>query len=1281
MQVGSIVADRFELRAVVGGGMGQVFRAEDHGTGRSVALKLLLAAEPRDLVRFRREARTLAMLRHDAIVGHVAHGETEGQPYLVMDWLEGEDLARALRRGPLRVTEVVALLRRVASALAAAHAQGFVHRDLKPANIMLVGGECSRATLVDFGIARPALERGLTRTGAVIGTVGYMAPEQIQGVSDLDGRADLFALGCVAYECLTGRAAFGGDALVAVLSRILLDDAPRVRESLPSVPESLDAMIAGLLARDRMARTPSAQALLDALAGLELGVEASREPAGISPATRPSLQGEREPIAVVLAWPGVRESFGDTLAATDTLERPSALAAHSLAGMFGSIASRWGGRTMPLIGDMVIASFERGSAVQERVRRAARAALELHAARPECRVSIGLALTQAGPAGRPSVTATPEPDFDQPSHVLHVDAGAAAFLADEFVLERHADGWSLTAERERDETRPVLGRSVPCLGRDRELQLLDATLDVCIDEQIVRALVLVGAPGLGKSRIRREFVARVRARVEPGHAEIWLARSDLGTQSVALGLVRAWLAAAFGLRATTAHDRWTELCTAALPLLARDVGPERAAELVEFLGELGDRPPPEPGAALIEARSNPRYMRGRLEAALVAWLRGAALVRPIVLLLEDLHWADTSSTSLLASAWSRLDEVPILLVTTSWPEAEHTHPHVFELRGAQVVKLEPLGKRAAERLVEQLLGERSDAAQNRRIVELASGNVFLLEEIVRHVGEGRSLDELPTTAIAVVQSRLAALPEEARRVLRLAAALGERFDPAALALLGPSPTDSRDLDVELVLERLRRDELVSSPLDKRETGTSWSLRHSLVRQAAYEMLTPDDRTSAHRAAAAWYMARSGADPVVIADHLEQADCHREAGPWLLRAITEREELGDIESMIELARRADHPDVDPDVRAEAVYLGFNAKLWGERFHELGAIIERIDGNEFPPGSRGWAALQVASVVVKVHAGIPVDARAQVHALVEHGARFPPTIASVMNLSLLVVTCTHLGLFDEGFQVARMLDEMTTGEVPILWVMLRDAYVPWLLAAADDASALARHREALMLARRCSPMHQAEIIPPYILFALEFGCEAEARRIVDELEAREDLPLTDFQLIGLAWLACRSEPPRDCRDLLARQRSPELKYTDLWLRVICAVSPAFARPDAPEVVHKAIAELEQVLAECQDLRVHRCGTLMLLAECALLIDDAERAWAWSEASREAGDVLMPVSRSCMHLARVRALRGLGRSDDAERELAAARARLHRFAEGLSADDRASFLATPSARALLE
>ncbi|MEO8703025.1 MAG: serine/threonine-protein kinase [Kofleriaceae bacterium] len=249
---------RFAIEREIGvGGMGRVFVGTEKGTERKIALKLLDPGLQGDPERFAAEAEMLERLDHPAIVSYIAHGMTaDGRPYLAMTWLEGEALSARLERGPLPVIEAVRIGARIAGALAYLHERKIVHRDIKPSNVFLVGNDPGSAVVIDLGIAKQLdATQKLTRTGQLIGTPGYMAPEQVMGEATIDGRVDLFALGCLLHESIAGEMPFPGDAVMEVLARLLLHDPKRLDTIDPSVPPRLAIIVALLLAKEASART------------------------------------------------------------------------------------------------------------------------------------------------------------------------------------------------------------------------------------------------------------------------------------------------------------------------------------------------------------------------------------------------------------------------------------------------------------------------------------------------------------------------------------------------------------------------------------------------------------------------------------------------------------------------------------------------------------------------------------------------------------------------------------------------------------------------------------------------------------------------------------------------------------------------------------------------------------------------------------------------------------------------------------------------------------------
>lgn len=269
---------QYEVLALLGrGGMAEVYRGRHTRLDRIVAIKVLppsLAAEADFRQRFEREARAVAALKHPNIVQIFDFGDAEGTYYMVMEYIAGQDLAHVMRQtGPMPLEQVCSLVRGIASALDYAHAQGLVHRDVKPSNVMLEaegqGGEqpgARRAVLTDFGIAKIlAGSTGATKTG-MVGTLDYIAPEQIRAAGTVDARADIYALGVMLYQMLTGRLPFVCDNPGAVLVAHLQQPPPDPRLALPSLPEGVARAILCALAKDPDERFRTAGALLEALA-------------------------------------------------------------------------------------------------------------------------------------------------------------------------------------------------------------------------------------------------------------------------------------------------------------------------------------------------------------------------------------------------------------------------------------------------------------------------------------------------------------------------------------------------------------------------------------------------------------------------------------------------------------------------------------------------------------------------------------------------------------------------------------------------------------------------------------------------------------------------------------------------------------------------------------------------------------------------------------------------------------------------------------------------------
>lgn len=307
--LGTTLSGRYRLESRIGsGGMSIVYRAHDETLDRFVAIKVLhreVSSDSAALERFRREARAVARLSHPNIVQVIDAGEDDGRPYIVFECVDGETLKERIReQGRLGVPEAVGHAAAIARALGAAHAQQVVHRDVKPQNVLIDADDTAKVT--DFGIARTLDEEGLTADGRVLGTTDYVSPEQALG-HEVTGQSDLYALGVVLYEMLTGELPYRGDSQVAVAMQHVRGTVPDVRATRPEVPPALAAVIKRATARQPARRYPDGAVMaaeleralvLDDGPGRDDGMVTAQIPAVAAPAViRPGHSRRRRRLA------------------------------------------------------------------------------------------------------------------------------------------------------------------------------------------------------------------------------------------------------------------------------------------------------------------------------------------------------------------------------------------------------------------------------------------------------------------------------------------------------------------------------------------------------------------------------------------------------------------------------------------------------------------------------------------------------------------------------------------------------------------------------------------------------------------------------------------------------------------------------------------------------------------------------------------------------------------------------------------------------------------------
>jgi len=1054
VQAGDVIAERFELNTLAqAGGMGSVYRATDRSTGEAVAVKVLRSPRGNHEQRFLREASLLADLHHTAIVRHIGHGRTAaGELYLAMEWLDGEDLGHRLARGPMSPEQAVTLLGRIAGGLALLHDRGGVHRDLKPSNIYLAGGEVEQAVILDFGIARAAAALAVTNTGVMIGTPGYTAPEQVRGSRDVDARADVFALGCVLYECLAGSPAFAGEHIMAVLARVLLDEPPRLADAAPATPPALDALVGAMLDKDPTRRPAHARELVHLLDELEL----DRADSGPPTPKPPTLGTDEQRFMSLVVAAELEGAAGAHIAALPTLDGASDSSAddHTLAPdastlgeRLSDVVQRHGGRLERLAdGAWVVVAAHRsaGGPATDQAALASRCALALRATLPGARVAIASGRgVSAGrmPVGEVIDRALALLGPAVPGEVVS-DSLTAGLIGNRFEVER--DGDSLVVRRQRNELdsdRRVLGRVPPYVGRDRELSMLLALFEECAGEPTARAAMIRAPAGFGKSRLVRQLHHRLTMR---GAGFTWLyARGDPMRVGAPFALAAQLIRRAAGIiEGEPLEERRAKL----MDRTRRVPAPEQA-RVRAFLGELCDAPSADQDAQLATARRDAAVMGDQLRRAWDDWLAAEAAEGPVVLVLDDLHLGDLPTTKLVDSSLRNLRELPLLVLALARPEVDALLPGLWAQRPLTELKLPELSRKASSRLVRDLLGDAATDEGVDRLVAQAGGNAFYIEELCRVAAE-EPAQALPGTVLAMAQARLSMLGTGARRVLRAAAVFGDIFPAAGVVALstgaargGPSGGGSGRAvdDCNHLLEELCNGEVIESrPASRYHGEREFAFRHSLLREAAYATLTEADRALGHRLAAEWFEAGAHRDAVLIAEHWLRGGMPERAVSGFLAAAREALEGNDLDAVLERVERGLNAGASGEELGELLWLRAEAHRWRADY-VASAESAALALAALPAGRPMWWA--AATAAVSVFAATQLFAR--LDDLLNRAKTAPADADAagerIRMLAKGAIQLYLLGRYEQGDELCELADRE------------RDA-------AGDDPSVMARVHEA-------------------------------------------------------------------------------------------------------------------------------------------------------------------------------------------------------------------------------
>jgi TOMM system kinase/cyclase fusion protein len=916
-RIGGDDGRRFEIIERLGaGGMAIVLQAQDTILDRTVAIKVIthevFNAGGADVVdRFKLEARASARLSHENIVRVFDLGTTNGVPFLVMEHLEGRPLDSLEAHDEIDTVRAVRILSDVARGLSHAHKSGIVHRDLKPSNVFILGD--GKAKIVDFGLASVAF--GVDSRGAewhaLAGTPRYMSPEQWKGEPQ-DGRTDIWAAGVMFFEMLVGHPPFRGESIFEVRNRVLSPDpAPLLKQFRPDLPEEAGRLIERALQKDVSKRTPTADELLDSLVALEMQLTRTRTgrlpaiPRVISAPARPKPE-RRQMTFLSCSLVGLM-GLSEQLELDDFSELLASffeVCATVVRQLEGTVLSNLGGRSVACFGypvaheDDAQRAVRAGFLIAGAIRNITRKDGKHHAAQIGVHTGMAIAgkLSDAGSASVPIIQGE-APDVATwlersiNADEIRMTRSTQALVRGMFEVEplgpRTPDGASRAIEtfralrQETAPTRFAAHTLTPMVGRESESANLRQWWDRAKNGE-GQFVMLSGEAGIGKSRM----VELLKEHIGSAPHHLVICQSWLHFQNTALYPIATGLMSAAGIRPDSpASDKIRKLEAWLSDL---DMSPEEYVPLLAsaFSMQLS-------GGYSIPALS-PDLLKSKVLDALITAVLRLAGKRPALLVVEDIHWSDTSTLELLGMLLSRVQSAALFLLVTFRPGFRPVWPEKSYLHRIALQRLSPIQTQAMAALACE--GHNLPQEVMEQLVRRADGVPLFIEELTRVVSETWqeveqrpeaqfavefAAETIPATLSELLLARLDKLADTGKEVVQLGAVLGRDFSYQLIQL-------AWHMDEHALRSGLMQ--LVEAGMivqDGQGESTHYTFKHALLHDAAYQSLVRTRRKEHHLRAAQtlvkYFPEVTEPHPELIGHHFAEAGHPDDAIEYLQKA--------------------------------------------------------------------------------------------------------------------------------------------------------------------------------------------------------------------------------------------------------------------------------------------------------------------------------------------------------------------------------------------------------------